>query len=192
LQSCSDETERNLHFRNLCKTDLYFLLRYGCSREDMEHPWLFARCREVQANPDGFLDLWARDHYKSTIITFGLTIQNILNDPEITVGIFSHTRPGAKAFLRQIKRELEANERLKVWFSDTLWQNPQREAPKWSEDDGLIVKRTTNPKESTVEAWGLIDSQPTGKHFRVRVYDDVVTQESVTSPEMLAKTATAY
>ena len=72
----------------------------------------------VQESPDGHLDLWAREHYKSTIITFGQTIQDILRDPEVTVGIFSHTRPIAKGFLRQIKRELESNQTLKDLFPD--------------------------------------------------------------------------
>ena len=31
----------------------------------------------------------------------------------------------------------------------------------WSLDGGLVVKRKSNPKEATVEAWGLVDSQPT-------------------------------
>lgn len=137
------------------------------------------------------MDLWAREHYKSTIITFGRTIQDILNDPEITVGIFSHTRPIAKGFLRQIKREFEQNQLLKELFPDILWQDPHKEAPKWSEDDGIIVKRRGNPKESTVESWGLVDGQPTGKHFRLRVYDDVVTRESVTTPDMIQKTTEA-
>jgi len=153
---------------------------------------LFDRCREVQAAPDGYLDLWAREHYKSTAITFGLTIQNILNDPNITIGIFSHTRPIAKGFLRQIKREFEANKHLQSWFPDILWANAQKESPKWSEDDGITVRRETNPKEATVEAWGLVDGQPVGKHFRVRVYDDVVVPASVTTPEMIAKTTEAW
>lgn len=191
LLDCS-EAERIAHLRNLCCNDLYFLLRYGCGRADVENHWYFARCREVQAAPDGHLDLWAREHGKSSIITFALTIQNILNDPEVTVGIFSHTRPIAKGFLRQIKREFESNERLKEWFSDILWANPRKDAPKWSEDDGITVQRAGNPKEATVEAWGLIDGQPTGKHFKLRVYDDVVTRESVTTPEMMAKTTEAW
>lgn len=177
--------------RNLCLTDLYFLLRYGLGREDCDNDWVFERCREVQADPDGRLDLWAREHYKSTIITFALTIQDILNNPEVTIGIFSHTRPIAKAFLKQIKLEFESNERLKGWFPDVLWANPKKESPKWSEDEGITVKRTSNPKESTVEAWGVVDGQPTSKHYQKLVYDDVVTKESVTSPEMMAKTTDA-
>lgn len=158
----------------------------------MEHPWIFARCREVQAEPNGYLDLWSREHYKSTVITYAKTIQDILNDSGITIGIFSHTRPIAKGFLRQIKREFEMNEFLKGLFPDILWENPQKESPKWSEDDGLIVKRASNPKEATLEAWGLVDGQPTSKHFKLMVYDDVVTRESVTTPEMIRKVTEAW
>lgn len=147
-----------------------------------------ARCAEVQANPDGYLDLWAREHYKSTIITFALTIQNILNDPDVTIGIFSHTRPIAKAFLKQIKREFETNDKLISMFDDILYDNPHRDSPKWSEDEGIIVKRQSNPKEATIEAWGVVDGQPTSKHYKILVYDDVVTKESVNTPEMIEKT----
>jgi hypothetical protein len=186
------EHARQSHLRNLCLIDLYFLLRYPLGRRDIEHPWLFARCREVQGSPNGHLDLWFREGRKSSIITFGLTIQDILNDPEITVGIFSHTRPNAKAFLRQIKREFETNTSLKAWFPDILWREPHKEAPKWSEDEGIVVRRKSNPKEATVEGWGLVDGMPTGRHFKLRVYDDVVTRESVTTPEQVRKTTEAW
>lgn len=174
------------------KTDLFFLLVYVLGRKDADTDWAFARCREVQAEPDGYLDLWARGHYKSTIITFALTIQDILNDPELTVGIFSHTRPIAKAFLRQIKREFETNEQLKAMFPDILYDDPANQSPKWSEDEGITVKRQSNPKEATIEAWGLVDGQPTSKHYRLRIYDDTVTRESVGTPEMMQKTTEAF
>ncbi len=178
--------------RELCKADLFYLLVVILGRKDVNRDWIFERCREVEAAPDGFLDLWAREHFKSTIITYAKTIQDILIDPEITVGFFSVVRPTAKAFLRQIKREFESNERLRALFQDILWENPQRDAPKWSEDDGIVVRRQGNPKESTIEAWGLVDGQPTSKHYRLMVYDDVVTDASVSSPEMIDKVTRAW
>jgi len=177
--------------REACLASLYYLLRHVLNRPDAQHPWILQRCLEVQNDPDDHLDLWSRGHYKSSIITFAQTIQDVLRDPEVTVGIFSHTRPIAKGFLRQIKREFETNERLLRLFPDILWSNPQKDAPKWSEDDGLVVIRRGNPKESTIEAHGLVDGQPTGKHYTLMVYDDVVTQSSVTSPDMMAKTTEA-
>lgn len=178
--------------RWLGRNDLFYLLVRILRRTDLNKDWLFDRCREVQAEPDGYLDLWAREHGKSSIITFGETIRDILNDPEVTVGIFSHTRPIAKAFLSQIKRELEDNLILKGLYPDVLWQEPHKEAPRWSEDAGIIVRRRGNPKEATLEAWGLVDGQPTGRHFSLRVYDDVVTRESVTTPEMIRKVTDAW
>lgn len=177
--------------QKLCQEDLFFLLTIGCSRNDINRQWLYERCREVEENPNNYLDLWAREHYKSTIITYGKTIQDILCNPNITVGIFSHTRPIAKAFLEQIKRELETNEFLQDLFPDVLYREPRRESPRWSLDNGIIVKRKSNPKESTIEAWGLVDGQPTSKHFSLLIYDDVVTRESVTTSDQIKKTTDA-
>ncbi len=149
---------------------------------------------------NGVLDLWAREHYKSTVITFAGSIFRIIRshgiEPpdkrEVTIGIFSHTKPIAKGFLRQIKYELETNDHLQMVFDDIFYANPRKEASKWTEDEGITVKRKSNPKEATVEAHGLVDGQPTSKHFLHRMYDDVVTLESVTTPDMIAKTTSSY
>jgi phage terminase large subunit-like protein len=189
--------------RELCRTDLYFLLRYILNRSDMEHPWLYARIKEVEASPNGHIDLWARDHRKSSIITFALTIQDILSshgaDPhpkwnglQPCFGIFSHTRPIAKKFLQQIAAELAGNQVLIELFPDVLYAKAEREAPRWSLDNGIVVRRLSNSKDATVEAWGLVDGQPIGSHFNVLIWDDVVVPASVTTPEMIEKTTEAW
>lgn len=176
----------------LALNDLFYLLTAMCGRRDAVHPWLFDRVREVEAEPDGCLDLWARGHYKSTIITFAKTIQDILEDPELTVGIFSFSRQTASKFLAQIMQELTRNETLKTCFPDVLWWNPEREAPRWSLDKGIVVKRQSNPKEATVEAWGLVEGQPTGTHFKLLLMDDMIEQRNVTNPEQIQKATEAW
>mgnify|MGYP001594450259 FL=1 len=178
--------------RWLCRNDRYFFLTAMLHRKDALHPWLYDRCREVEANPDNYLDLWAREHYKSTIITFAGALQEIIRNPDITIGIFSHTRKVAIKFLRQLKSEMESNQDLKDAYPEIFWQAPKKQAPRWSDETGLIVIRKSNPKEATIEAWGLVDGQPTGAHFILRIYDDVVTKESVNTPEQAAKTTEAW
>ena len=168
--------------------DRYYLLIHMFGRLDMLHPWIYARVREVERDPDGYLDLWGREHYKSSVITYGGVIQEVLKDSELTVGIFSHTKAIAKGFLRQIQIEFDNNAKLQTLFPDILYRNPSKEAPMWSLDAGLVVKRKTNPKEATISAHGLVDGMPTGAHFGLMVYDDVVTRESVATPEQVSKT----
>ncbi len=306
--------------KQLCKTDLFFLLVMICKRKDMINEWCYARVREVEAAPDNHLDLWSRGHYKdlahttpvftpngwtthgelkegdyvfsptgkpvkvlattetytdsicyeigfsdgekiiagaghlwqinsgkiytteqivvellkqskldvgrkyitsivrvdsvptkciqvegdlyvvgdrfttthnSTILTFGLTIQEILKDPNITIGIFSTTRAIAKKFLEQIKTELENNRVLIDLFPEIFHSDPNK-YPKWSADNGLTIKRTTNPKESTIECGGIIEGMPTGRHYGILVYDDMVTEQSISTPDMIEKTLSQW
>ena len=195
FQHCSDHRRIN-HLRWMALNDLFFLGVYILHRShwigtspkqanlSAEHKekiakWYHARCWEVQDSPNGHLDLWAREHAKSEILTFALLIQDILRDPNVTIGIFSHTRPLAKQFLRLIKTEFETNEDLKALFPEILWGDPKRESTKWSVDDGIQVKRSSNIKESTIESWGLMDGQPTSKRFSILHYDDVVARDEI-------------
>ena len=185
--------------RHLCRTNLFYLLTVVLKRTDADNEWLYDRCKEVYDNPDNHLDLWSRGHYKSTIITYAKTIQDILRSYgngavapfQRTFAIFSHTRPIATAFAMQIKYDFEANESLRALFPDIFWANPKRDAPQWS-NTAFVVRGASARNCATVEAWGLVDSQPTSKHFDVRVYNDTVVELSVSTPEQIAKTTKAW
>ena len=176
----------------MVRNDLFFLGYFIFGIKRLNHPWIVERIKMVEAKHTDTVDLWAREHFKSTIITFLLTIQDILKNPEERIAIFSFQRSIAKGFLRQIKQAFENNDLLKICFDDVLWPNPAKQASKWSEDDGIIVKRKGTHKEATLEAWGLIDGMPTSKHFSIRVYDDLVTEVSVTTPEQVQKVKNAF
>ncbi len=167
--------------------DRYYLLTVTCHRRDAWHPWLFERCREVEAKPDDYLDLWARGHYKSSIGTFAGVIQEVMIDPEITIAIMSGTNKIAFPFLTQIQQEFENNDDLKRIHSDVLWAEPRKEAPLWARDKGLVVKRKGNPKEATIEAFGVIDGMRTGKHFDLLDFDDLIDESMVDNPDIVQK-----
>lgn len=175
--------------RWMAQNDRFFLLTCTLGRRDAIHPWIYERCREVEAEPEGTIDLWSRFHYKSTVITLAGAVQEILRDPEVTIGIFSHVIGLSKKFVKQIQRALE-DRRLVTLFPDILHARPPQR--NWSAQDGLVVQRSSNPKEPTVQAAGLVDGSPVGAHYSLRIYDDIVTDESVSTPDQIAKTTEAW
>lgn len=175
--------------RALFLDDLWFMVRFGLGIEKSNHPFVVDVCRMVQDGPvSNTLDIWARAHYKSTILTIAETVQYELKHPDHCTGIFAYSRPAAKKFLRGIKSLLETSDTLKWCFPEILWKKPESEAPKWSEDDGIVLKRNASSRgESSVEAWGLTEGMPTGRHFERCVFDDLETEDIRESPDMLNK-----
>ena len=180
--------------RYRARTDLFYLLTELLNRKDARHQWILDRANDIQRAPNGYLDLYSREHYKSTLITFALTIQDILRThgegstkQYWCFAIFSYVRPIAKDFLIQIKREFEINKTLQQLFPDVLWEKPHTQAPRWS-DEAIEVKRPINRRESTCEGWGVYEGQPTSRHFDVRIYDDMVTKDTVKTEDRIANT----
>jgi predicted phage terminase large subunit-like protein len=157
-----------------------------------DNQWLIDRCRDAQFRSNNVLDIWARYHCKSTIKTFALTIFQLIADPSETIGIFSITKYIAEGFLRQIKVELEENELLKTLYPDIFYWEPSTESNLWTVEKGFNIKRPTNTNTANVEALGLVGSSYAGKRFSRQKYDDMVTEDSITSPEMIQKTTAGW
>lgn len=189
--SCHNESECRVKEAEWGKTDLWYLCYHILGWEFYNDPFAKYFCELVQADPD---QLWlvARGHLKSLTITCAATIQYLINNPNHSVAIMSYNNATANAFLSQIKHILETNDGLKKYYSDVFYEKPESQSTTWSVQVGINVKRTTTRKEPSVFAFGLVDSQKTGMHADLLVYDDVVIQDSVGSPYMIQKTTRAW
>ncbi len=175
-------------WRHLILNDLWFICYFVIGIPVANHNFWVTACREVQDGPRSHtLDLWARFHGKSSVITTAEVIQRILRNPEERIAIFSYSRPAATKFFRQIKLLLESSPLLLACFPDVLYPDPRLDSPLWSDGDGLIVKRKGFYKEATLEAHGLIEGMPTGAHYTGRVYDDIITADLVQSPDVVQR-----
>ncbi len=192
-------------YRSLCLNDLFFFVYFVMRVPVANHDFWVRRCNEVyDGAKTNTIDIWGREHGKSTIITIAESVQHTLKQrvlmlrsggaegrDESTI-IFSYSMRAAAKFLRQIKVLLETSDFLKSLFPDCLWQNPKTEAPKWSEDEGLFLKRDNNSKEGSFECSGLIDGMPTGGHYSRRIYDDVETMDIVQNPDQIERLKEAF
>lgn len=175
-------------WRDCILGDLFFIVHFVMKVPGSNDPFVVNACNEVQLGPaDYTLDVWAREHYKSTIITIAETVQFALKYPEKTQMILSANRPLAKSFLRAISEMFKHNELLRACFPDRIWENPERDAPTWSLDEGLFLPRETTRREPSISAYGLIEGMPTGFHCERRVYDDITTEDIADSPDMMEK-----
>lgn len=173
-------------YKTGCLKDLFFLLFFVLRYRWANCPFIVDRCNDERNGPqDKVLDIWAREHGKTSIITIGRSIQRALNNPESTIGILSYAKTPAEKILSVIKLIFEQNDLLRACFPDIIWKDPQREAPRWGMDRGLCLRREGYYKEATFEAHGLIDGMPTGSHFSDLIYDDIETEDLVKSPEMM-------
>lgn len=180
------ENELNF-YRNLVQDDLWFFVYFVMKNSLANHPFIVEACKEVESETGDVLDVWARDHLKTTIISVARNCQKVLNDPEKRIGIFSAVRPLAVKIQNLIKNLFES-EFLVRSFPDILYADPRKDAEKWTEapEGGLIVKRKGFYKEATISCWGLVEGMPTGDHYTDMTFDDIVTQD-LQSPEIMQK-----
>jgi hypothetical protein len=178
--------------KSLIENDLFFVLYFiikpfsdAASADRVNSKFVVERCHEVESGPASYtLDVWARYHYKTSIMAAEI-VQYALKNPEHAQGILSFKASVAKNMLFAIKSAFENVGILQMCFPDVVWTNPFKDAPRWSLDEGIILKRIGNRREPTIGAYGLVEGMPTALHFERRTYDDISTQDMASSPTVM-------
>ncbi len=175
-------------FRDLISTDLFFIVNFIIKVPRANHPFVVNACREVEDGPKNFtLDIWAREHFKSSCISIAETIQYTLLNPNNATGIFAYALKPAKQILFSLKSIFEREKILALCFPDVVFEDPWKNSPLWSIVDGLVFNRESNRALPNISAYGLTEGMPTGAHFDRMVYDDIVTEDLVENPDMMEK-----
>jgi len=153
----------------------------------IDHPWLFARCREFQED----IELERQDcaynlprfHYKTTVFTIHGTEWELLRDPSLTFGWFTHKKEGAgNDWFSLIMAEFETNDVMLSLWPDRLYRN-KRLYRTWNLS-AISILRPPGIREPSVSVHA-IDTLPTNAHYHRIVGDDIVVRETLNSPEAM-------
>jgi hypothetical protein len=192
------EGEFVVKFRQTCERSLYAFLR-GVLNHYFLDPTLHKPVCDwlTTIPPYRKMLLMPRNHGKTTIVAQGIPLHAIIQPAETNVYfknmpgtdlrlvLAGETEEMAVRNLRFIKMALENNALLRALWPHVVWENPRRQAPKWS-DDTIIIPRTTEFAEPTIRAIG-VGGAITGMHPIMLIKDDLTTQKAANEPPTMAK-----
>lgn len=176
-------------FKRRCEHSLYAfsdgVLNYHFLQPELHKPvcdWLttFPPYRKMLLMP--------RNHGKSTLVGRSLPLHALIQHKDSNP--YFPGQPGTNLRLvmageiesrvidhiRIIKGALENNALLRALWPNVVWDNPNRQAGKWS-DTELLVPRETNFPEPTIRGVGA-GSAITGAHPNMIIKDDITTERA--------------
>lgn len=169
-----------------CKTDLKFLCTKVLEMDRWSSPLHDDLTKFVDGPDDSKLVLMPRGHQKTTIITVGWVIQQLLKNPDENILIVSAIWDLSRSILRQISGYMTSG-LLPQIFGD--FQTPQT---YWTKEAVNINQRKSKvAKDPSISTAG-IDSGKTGAHCSLMIFDDIVSAENVTTKEQIQKVTNSY
>ena len=133
------------------------------------------------------LILMPRGHLKSSIVTVGYAIQQLLINPNIRILITNAVWTMGRKFLRQIAEYLTFNSDLpKIYGAFKV------DGKTWTRDEITISQRAIpTVKEATISTAGL-ETTLTGNHYDLILHDDLVEESNINTREQLDKVINFY
>lgn len=168
-----------------CREDLKFLVTKVMKMPRWDDELHGGLVKVLEAPGDRKLILLPRGHQKSTIVSVGWVIQQILRNPDIRIQIVSASWALSKNLLHQIKSILEHSD-LKELFGVFATRKT-----RWTTELIDVSQMTRPPKDPTISTGGITTGK-TGSHCDLLILDDVVAPENTTTPELVRKTIDGY
>lgn len=162
----------------LCRTSLFFLCQsmLGYPHWDQIHTDV-AKFLKKPARKKALL--MPRGHLKTSHVTVGWSIQNILKNPNVRILIANQIWDKSRDMLGEIKGHLEGSQ-LKHLFGDFV-------SARWNADEIIVKQRTRSMKEPTISTTG-VEAETTGGHYDVIILDDLTGLQNSQTPEQREKT----
>lgn len=176
--------------REIAKHDLYFLAKVILGYAWLTGPVHTDFCREIQRATNLSLYLLPRGHCKTQIFTISGAIQDYLNNPTEPIAVVCDALKRSTKKTRAIKWHFERNEKLRDLFPDLIWENPLKQAPRWTDEEFIMPKHDGRQEPSFLAT--SLENQPTGLHFPTIKCDDIVTPETCTTRTQMDKNRDAY
>ncbi len=129
------------------------------------------------------LKLMPRTHYKTTIWTIALSIQDIIRNCNIAILIVADTGTNASRFMREIQQHFEMNELFRWLFPELIPKSFNKAV--WSQTE-MIVPRTLVCREPTIDAIGSMGGVES-RHYDIIRPDDLVTEKHIRSDVEMQK-----
>lgn len=179
-----------VYARERCKTSLRFLcekiLRYTdwdkCHDEMSQ--WLSSEMQKTHEGKKIIFMLMPRGHLKSSLITIGFSIQQMLINPDIRILLVNAVWDNARSFLSEISSFLTGKSFLADLFGAF-------KTDRFNQEEITIAQRVRPNKTPTFSTAG-IDSAKASQHYDLVIADDIVNRQNVTSSDLRAKTTLYY
>lgn len=189
-----------LDARRRAENDLYFLvteiLEWGGEKggppiQESFHRPLCEWITDLPTRPPGMplaqtkMLLWPRYHGKTTNFTVADGIRWCLKVPDVCIAVGHAQKADAEEIVKAIRSEFENKKLLKKIAPDVCYQTPDKESPLWNAD-AFVIRRKHYNKTPTFQAVSP-EALPTGMHFDIWCWDDLVTERNVGTAEQREK-----
>ncbi len=170
--------EAKIRMARLGKENLYYLCKVILGYDKLVPAVHMPMCEFVNTvKATRRLKLMPRTHFKTTIWTIALTIQDIIRDCNVTILMVADTGTNASRFMREIQQHFEMNELFRWLYPKIIPQNFTKAT--WSQTE-MIVPRTKVRREPTVDAIGATGGVES-RHYDIIRPDDLVTEKCIRS-----------
>lgn len=168
----------------LCRNDLKYLCRDTLAMNDWDEchdrllEWKYKnrdRRFKMYLMPRGFL--------KTSVLTIGETIQDIINDFDTRILLTSAVWNNSRSFLREIA-DPNMGYLTQKSVLPTIFGSFNTDT--WNAEKIVVRQRQRPNKTPTVDTAG-IDKVLTSQHYRIIKADDLVTRETTTTGEQIEK-----
>lgn len=126
----------------------------------------------------------ARGHLKSSIVTKGWSIQQVLNNPDVRILLANAVWDNSRKFLRSIQKYVGQGSILETVFGSFQSQH-------WNQDECTVKARKAILDAPTWATTG-IEKEQTSQHYDIIIADDLVARENVMTPEQREKVYLYY